>query len=199
MSNLICPECGAKYPPGTLICLVDAYEFVDEPALVQVETEEDLQLPDSIDAQLMVLGDDQVGPRVHIEVLHIDGTDFTAGTYIQSFPVRVLQRGELRIGKRTMRGMPPYRPEVDFYDLLKTYGQSAPWPISRLQATMLLEQGALAIRHKPEQSSTWIRHSGSNEHVPIPPNRVAKLEQRDVITFGKPRRRYVRFRVYWDR
>ncbi len=181
------------------MCLNDGYEFVDESEVpVQVDVEQCDEPSNRIDAQLMVLGDDQTGPQVHIDVLHVDGTDFMPGTCTQSFPVHVLQHGELRIGKRTKSGSPPYRPEIDFYELLKAHAPKPPWPVSRLHTTMLLEDGAPAIRHQPEQSTTWIRHSGSKRIRAIAPNRVTRLEQRDVITFGKPGRRYVRFRITWD-
>lgn len=209
MSMLTCPQCGTEYPPGTIMCLNDGHEFEEAedgqngPVQAQVlqddADDEAPQLPALRNGNLVhIQGAALNGPMVHIEVIHIDGSDMTPGSTVQSFPISCLGSTEIRVGRRVMDCVPPYKPEIDFYDLLKAAGQESPWPISRLQATMLLCNGVPALCHKPEFSTTWVRHSGSPRFKALRPNRTHKLKQRDVIVFGKPNKRYIALRISWD-
>ncbi len=199
MSALTCPECGTTYPKGTPMCLDDGHIFVKTDAGQQSAelAEEPIQLPAPRNGKLARL-EPGPGPQFYIDVTHVDGTDFPPGTHLQHFPLEHLTRGELRVGRRTRGKRTPYQPEVDFLDLIRDHALGGHVIISRLQATLLMDESVPAIRHQPDQITTWIRRSGSPDNRALRPNQVAKLRQRDVITFGKPALRYVRVRVWWD-
>ena len=176
-----CPECHEPFVHGQIICSHCGADL-DEPPTI----EETKYLPVLGVQQGLVL----TGPKITLHVIGIDEMTFPEGAYLAVIPVAKLEV-PVSIGRRDLKQNPPIRPELDLSDLLAQIQPGIRPIISRLHAALQLDVGGPAIKALVDHrtGTTWVRHTRSDRFSPVPPNRVRRLEDRDVILLGDPRGR----------
>ena len=175
---LKCPECETNYPHGTIVCLNDGHEFV--------QNEQSRQLVLAISRGMIV------APALVMKIEHVDGINFEDSAPKIVITHTCLRLHPIRIGRRDYRSNPPIFPEIDFHNFFVNSPQ--PPSVSRLHAVIEMRDKDICLR-PVSLRPTFVYQTEETGAVALTADQYHTLAHNDIIYLSYPTRRHIRLRV----